>query len=653
MGSLALRVRFREEEPAYGLLARLAVRHRRTDLRTFVGEVGLSYADVIGGAAAPAIAELAGFEPGRVLSWTPVPDWHARHFREERFHNNDWFVHDERRVCIGCLRDDLSRDDDAAGPYPACHRRFWWDLRALDVCPRHAAWLTDRCPSCGHALTLRPADVRFCHCGADLAMAEPEPVDAQQARADAYILRRLLGLSHRAVPVLDPMPLGQATALMFSMGWQIQEGRRRAGRRAAEGTAPEAWPEMSKGTLWKRVAPREAKLAAKMDSFRILRHWPWAYRRFLDDLFRRAKDNLGSSARQDDGSSRAYRLLGHKLDGWDLPGAQPLRDEYERHFLANVPAGPKTVVFGRPAATSRWVNLSYANEFCGLKPWSAELYPILCELGVIGAGKVKHTRVRIARSLLPRVKESHEDALTLTEAARILGISTSSVPVLRAAGYLSTKDNAHDRNSHRFSRVEIEYLLFDMKGSAPALTTAASAELIDVAGAAQLTDGYGFLGLEPILRAVVRRTVPVAGLCELSPGLAGILLRRSDVERLMAERQPASLPTRDRVCSLLRIGPATFRFLVDEGVLKMAGSTRGSRRVTPGSIEAFQKEYITASEIGQMLDLHFLAVLHLMRRRGYKPAFDPVAASGRIYRRTDALKAFLRKASPKGRPRIP
>ncbi|AWN42623.1 TniQ family protein [Methylobacterium durans] len=646
MSSLALRVRFREEEPAYGLLARLAVRHRRTDLRTFAGDVGVPYWDVTSGGAASAIAELAGFEPGRVLSWTPAPDWHARHFRGEKFHNNDWFVHDERRVCVACLRDDLRLHDHTAEPTACCHRRFWWDLRAIDVCPRHSAWLVDRCRSCGQRLTLLPADVRFCACGADLSCVEPELVDALEARADAYILARLLGMPHRAIPVLDALPLGQATALMFSLGWQIQDNRLRSERRNTTEAPLEPQPQTSSRTIKKRSASREAKLAAKMDSFHILRRWPRAYHRFLDVLYRLAKDHLGSSARQEDGSSRAYRRFGHTLGGWEFPSVQPLRDEYERHFLANVPAGPKTVVFGRPAEASRWVNLTYVNEACGLKPWAGELYPILCDLGIVGPGKVNHTRVKIARSLLPKIKEMYDDALSLTEAARLLGIATTSVLTLRSAGYLTTSDNAHDKSSHRFSRIEIEYLLFDVAGSAPALSDAGPTDLIDVVSAAQLTDGYGFLGLERLLRSLVRRTVLAAGVGDGSVGLAGILLNRADVERLMVQRRPAQSPTRDQVCKLLGIGPRTYHFLVREGALRTSGPARRSSRVTPNGIETFQRQYISAVTIGQMLDLHFLAVYHLLRRRGYKPAFDPVLAGGRIYKRTEALRNFLKAVQP-------
>lgn len=654
MASLALRVRFREEEPAYGLLARLALRHRRADLRTFAGDVGLSYQDTVGGSAASLIAELAGFEPGLVRSWTTTPDWHARHFRGEKFHNNDWFVHAERRVCVACLRDDLSLHGEAAAPHACCHRRCWWDLRAIDVCPRHSAWLVDRCPSCGRHLTLLPADVRFCECGADLARVEPERVDPLEARADAYILGRLLGRTHRAVPLLDAMPLGQATALMFSLGWQVGNNRYRAGSgRHADGASPAPWPEITKGTLWKRGASREAKLSAKMASFRILRHWPRAYWRFLDGLFRLAKDNLGSSARRDDGSSRAYRLFGHRLDGWNLPGAQPLREEYERHFLANVPAGPKTVIFGCPAEASRWVTLGYANETCGLTPWSGELYPILYDLGVVGPGKVNHTRVKLARSLLPTVKEMYDDALTRTQAAHLLGVSLNGVSTLQAAGYLSTQDNPHDKSSYRYSRVEIEYLLFDIAGSAPVLAAADTIDLIDAAAATQFTDGHGFLGLERLLRALTRRTVPLAGLRDRGEGLSRILLKRSDVEGLMAQRRPAQAPTRDQVCKLLGIGGATFQFLVREGVLKTSGSDRRSRRATPESVETFQREYISAVKIGQMLGLHFIAVYHLMRRRGYKPAFDPDRARGRIYRRTDALRAFLKNLPTQGVQTVP
>ncbi|MBK3406367.1 TniQ family protein [Methylorubrum populi] len=649
MASLALRVRFREEEPAYGLLARLALRHRRADLRTFARDVGLSYQDTVGGSAASAIAELAGFEPGLVRSWTPTPDWHARHFRGEKFHNNDWFVHAERRVCVACLRDDVIQHGAAAAHHACCHRRCWWDLRAIDVCPRHSAWLVDRCPSCGRPLTLLPADVRFCECGWDLARVEPEQVDPLEARADAYILGRLLGRPHRAIPLLDAMPLGQATALMFSLGWQVENNRYRAGRdRHADRASSGPRPEITKGTLWKRGASREAKLAAKMDSFRILRRWPWAYQRFLDDLFRRAKDNLGSSARRDDGSSRAYRLFGHRLDGWDLPGAQPLREEYERHFLANVPAGPKTLIFGRPAEASRWVNLTYTNETCGLAPWSGELYPILCDLGIVGPGKVNHTRVKLPRSLLPTVKEMYDDALTRTQAAQLLGISMNGVSTLQAAGYLTIRDNPHDKSSYRYSRVEIEYLLFDIAGSAPVVAAADTIDLIDAAAATQFTDGHGFLGLERLLQALTRRTVPVAGLRDRGQGLSRILLRRSDVEGLMAQGRPAQAPTRDQVCKLLGIGSATFQFLVREGILKTSGSDRRSRRATFESVESFQREYISAVKIGQMLDLHFIAVFHLMRRRGYKPAFDPDTARGRIYRRTDALKAFLKKQPTRG-----
>lgn len=173
-----LTVRFRPDEPATSLLARLAVRRGSQTLAGFVATVRYCPSrlatDVRTGRSLDTLARISGIPLALIEASTPVRTSRGYALNGvllESF-GRLAFPRTLGRVCPTCLSEDRARDDGPIECRP--YRRSWWGLEAISGCPRHRTPLLTVCPGCAVPLTLRNLRPDFCNCGADLA-ALPNP----------------------------------------------------------------------------------------------------------------------------------------------------------------------------------------------------------------------------------------------------------------------------------------------------------------------------------------------------------------------------------------------------------------------------------------------------------------------------------------------
>lgn len=177
VGLAPLTVRFRPDEPAVSLLARLAVRRGSRTLTDYLAT--LPYcpsrlaADVRTGRSLDTLARISGIPSVRIQASTPVrkPEGYSLNgVRLENF-GRLAFPRTLGRVCLACLAEDVAHGD---GPLECrAFRRFWWGLEAISGCPQHRVPLLTACPCCDAPLTLRNLRPDVCACGTDLTRLPP------------------------------------------------------------------------------------------------------------------------------------------------------------------------------------------------------------------------------------------------------------------------------------------------------------------------------------------------------------------------------------------------------------------------------------------------------------------------------------------------
>src|SRR5258708_31400260 len=144
---LSLRVPLRKEEPAYALLGRLALRYGHVSLRSFTACMGLRRNHRYGSETLTVVAELSGIDLTDLARWSPIScSPHNFQYQGTVFNGYKW-IPERRRLCPLCIQEDLGVSRETRRPW-MCHRRFWWDLSGIDVCPTHRTWLIDGCPDC-------------------------------------------------------------------------------------------------------------------------------------------------------------------------------------------------------------------------------------------------------------------------------------------------------------------------------------------------------------------------------------------------------------------------------------------------------------------------------------------------------------------------
>jgi site-specific recombinase XerD len=196
-----------EDEPAHGLLLRLAERNAVPSIGLITLSTGLTVSRLREGDGVQQLAEMIRCDPALIMASTPHPDAHGHlMIRGERVGRKCDVRHSVRRLCPQCIEESP-------------HHRFWFDLEFVTSCPRHGLKLVSTC-SCGHGFSWDDVSVKRCiRCsGTTVAKFETTPAASDVVAMDRWALARL-GVGRRVkFPALDKMPLKQAIETIGQIG---------------------------------------------------------------------------------------------------------------------------------------------------------------------------------------------------------------------------------------------------------------------------------------------------------------------------------------------------------------------------------------------------------------------------------------------------
>ncbi|MCD1645401.1 TniQ family protein [Aurantimonas coralicida] len=333
-----LRVRERPGEPASWLMRRLGERNGYHEPREFGVAFGLDFEAQVRGFGTADLSLVSGLPAEGLAEWSPVPVGKNEICLRGQVlrYPFDWdggFSAPAARACPRCIGSDLRYGSGPRAFRP--YVRAWWCLRDVQTCPIHLCALARVHTQQDGAEPL--PFWKACE-GIDSA-----PVPASDVEADRYVLGRLGAMPELTHPILDGLPLGEASALLSWLG------------ELANGTEPTDIRSMSPGDA-ARFRSKGLELAGE---------WPGRiHARLLELLHGRPQAARGFKGIY----GRFYsRLYDDRSNRDSHTGREILKDVFEAHALEAYPFGPNETLFRKQPKQSLRVNMVHAAQICGVE----------------------------------------------------------------------------------------------------------------------------------------------------------------------------------------------------------------------------------------------------------------------------------------------
>ncbi|RYB04457.1 TniQ family protein [Lichenibacterium ramalinae] len=552
-------------EPAYGLLARLAVRHECAEIGAFAVLAGADatvaakpFADLTGLAAS-----LTGEDRPQLLRRSMVRDAVGRttllgEVIDHRY--NPSLAGNFGRVCPLCLEADRRL---RSGPVDCrTHRRCWWDVAALSVCHEHRVVLLSRCPSCDSRLDRTRVQVATCRCGHDLTTASTQAVDPHDTLGDGYLMGRLGVVPRRQHRVLDQVTFGLSADMMLHVGLAA------------------CWPAAPPFATEVVALDRARAMSAGM---RVLGRGPEAFREVLDAMLAAVPESKRSP-------TRVYGALQHKLSTAHLTFAW-LRDELRAHAERNILRKPATRVFGEVPAAESWTTLGQVAIRCRCAVERLETIGRITGILDLDFPACRSTPVtsKVATEFETIMEESMETA----DAMKALGLSQPTFNQLVAADLLPRAFPIDGTTiPARYRKSDVESLKQRVTGG-EALTSMPP-------GAVTIRSAVRWCcrPLGDILRVVVEGQVPIVGRLAGKDGVFEAVVSKYAVLAALPRETDPDLVSIPEVRRTLGVSQGTIAVLRSQGLLPRYKG-RNEIRVVFG-VQAQQLKALDASVIGTM-----------------------------------------------------
>ncbi|WP_156630150.1 MULTISPECIES: TniQ family protein [unclassified Methylobacterium] len=578
---LPLRVPFRSGEPAYALFGRMADRLSATSRMAFAGELGLSHRALLDGKLVETVAVLAGQVLSEVSAATFVLADGQVSLRGRVLDRNHWSCL-RPRVCVDCLREDLSEGGSAGTVW----HRTWWDVLPLRRCHIHGGVLVS-----GGIEAVRAART---------TQGFPAEVTPRTRTAgEDYILGRL-GLSpSRPLDLLDQLPISRAVEILEVVG-AAADGRRWGQREICR---------VDKADL---LSFGFGPFAGGVASF--LAH--------LDDLVRNApavRDHLLPNAVY----GRLYTMLSsEEID----PAFDEIRGLVREHALANLPIPQGQSILGSAVRRQNIYTLAQAAErlavekpLAGRLLWSAGARPrhVAGQLPLFSSSEVESAADLAAATVWGR------------DARKILGLPPAAFASIVKAGCLpkALDGQATGAREDRFRKADILRLREMVMGGLRTMVRphAGSAPLPSAVRSAMSSTGE-------IIAAILDGALIPTGRLSGGEGLSAVLVDTADVLALHNCLDHDLMPWRDIVGELGSRSAADT--LVRSGHLTVsvvpAGFRNRRRRVVPRREWArFEAAYISAAEMARSRGTSASAIVRALEKSGVQPSI--ACPDGRLF----------------------
>lgn len=195
-----------QDEPAYGMLIRLAERNGLSAPNHVSSLIGLSVRDLRRGVGIDRLASVLQCDEAAIRHSTPLVRNGVVELRGEKIACATEMKSTTRRLCPECVAE-------------SAHHRYWFDFEFLSTCPRHKRELTHLC-SCGQELRWSDATVRKCRrCqGGDVVRISGTHPRLELLELDQWLLSCLGVGTASNVPVLNALPLGRTLDILTQIG---------------------------------------------------------------------------------------------------------------------------------------------------------------------------------------------------------------------------------------------------------------------------------------------------------------------------------------------------------------------------------------------------------------------------------------------------
>jgi hypothetical protein len=502
----------RADEPPHGLLLRLSDLNGIARMAMMRTMTGVSCRRVRFGQELPALASIAHCDLGlleqaayrRIRGESIHIRGESIQIRGHELRGSRDVLTASRRVCPECLNESL-------------HHRFWWDLAFLETCPWHERRLVSQC-SCGGKLSWEDGlltKCRDCKDGTVFSVLR-ETASREILALDRRILAQFgLWEGIETPSELQNVPLTQAI-----------DAIERIAALDLHGYAV-CWVEIDDLSM--------QRAAARAHGFKVILE-----NRVGDALDRTYEGFLSSHSGRQATMVSAYGWFYGWLswrggENFSPPLAQIVLDNALQKF--QVQRG----VFPSLPRDSPNVTLTEAARECRVRPGT--LRKILNLQDGIRAEKRKGSPVKVSKETLAAIKADLELSVRLEGLPQILGVGVTMVKLLIRAKILPIwvpMGVPGGKSCYLLRRPDIEEWLERLVGNAGTVSR------IDE-GQIPIADAPNALHVKAVtlVTALMEQRVQCCGRVSGAPGLAGILVRISDV-RPLASLSVRKAPYRKR-----------------------------------------------------------------------------------------------------------
>lgn len=611
---LPVSIPFHDDETPLGFVSRLAAANGYPSLEAFLDCTETNAPSIMrGDAGSMALLEAWTGEKRNRLGRFAV----QRADEKLRFRLGDAvFGRDHRRgnahrFCVQCVRHDLRIEEGRRVSRP--YVRAWWETKAIRTCPIHGSRITE--VACDNnkddfALFVSANEHLFADDHGDV-----ESLPSQEL--DRYLIGRIQG--ELANPFLDNLEAYVVAGLCKYFGRFL---RRYRGASVSGDGSFETVDDAEYG--FNAVKLGEAHISELV-----------------------SKLVVGESASVEDGASPMDPITRWLRRNHDVPAYATLVEVFQDLAERNMPLGEGQICILPTRRRYRHTVRSASVEY-GLR--EKRIVTLLTTAGLLKPEEATTPKVSFDAELAKPILEAAQDALSLTEAAAILGLKGARLHEIIDAGFLPRVEA--DRGDLRiYTRIWRQDLVdFQRRLFERAKTD------IDL-------DGY-----LPIVKAAHRcncQVREVVGMI-LDGQLQGILrsgdgfmfanlqvnLKEAQAKRRVAVKEEigTALLSIAEAADLLNTAKYKTYPLVASGVLSsVTRLNRTSRRmqpfIEPQALEEFRHRHISVAEIASVYGTRADVIVRRMEQLGIAPSFDPGCRPGRYYWRSDLDKFTFDRAS--------
>jgi len=483
------------------------------------------------------------------------------------------------------------------------HIDAFWDLSAAVACPDHQCKVLEKCPECSMPLSWFRPGLLQCRCGANLASAAAEPIDAALAEFMGFLRAKLQGVSLATKANTSGFPVEHLEGLALLTLMQLAKN-------------------LGQHELLNRGVDADGASSAVEASVEVLRDWPAGYHQFLA----RTGERLAQRGVVGGGLRRQFEPFYESMfkgRTWSKH-TEFLRSEFVNFGLRQWGRAvlDNKLLRGQQPTERRFITKSeFARRYGLSKP---TLERLISEGSVrVEVAATEHssrTAVDLASTTPPTEKAG---LVTVREAAAQVGLPVSVLRHLREVGVFSKSPRVGHGTS--WFRDDVQAFLEAGRGL-PQQTLEGPVVSLESVMRRKLRDAAAKGG---VVAAVFDGRLVCAGL--QGQNLSGLMLDKKQVEDIVRlKRREVEGTTYSVADAAVETGldRAVMDHAIELGYLQASAEEGRSVRVLASSVERFNERFVSLVRLAKERGTLARNLLSRCRERGL-PVVE-LRRSGRV-----------------------